>query len=260
MATFAPKPGCPLCGIVSFAQQSPTTPLASPSSSNATKPQILWKDDNFTVYQEKSYPVSSKGHIIIVFNLHVPSIYTLSSSDLPLLIQVQRLGQRLLGSLIPRTPTMPTSPLSSSTSSTPDMPLATKNQAFNIGFITSPFKDPKIPITDHLHAHAYIGTPDLAGWWRAISYSSVAWYAVDDLIAEIRESTSNNRIKSGYENRTQAPIDTVPDAGSRTGFPNGVEDTHSSIKVPDLEEGEATSPSQGGSRASLSTPQSALRA
>lgn len=31
---------------------------------------------------------------------------------------------------------------------------------------------------------------------------------------EDRESTSNNRVKSGYEDRPRAPIERVPDAGS----------------------------------------------
>jgi malonyl CoA-acyl carrier protein transacylase len=64
--------------------------------------------------------------------------------------------------------------------------LQTVEQQFRIGFITPPFKDNKIPVTDHLHAHAYIAPGDLMGWWRGIAYSPVAWYSIDDLIAEIR--------------------------------------------------------------------------
>lgn len=66
-----------------------------------------------------------------------------------------------------------------------NLPL-TSNPAFHVGFITPPFRDSKIPVTDHLHVHAYIGTLDRAGWWRAVAYSSVAWYSIEDLIAEIR--------------------------------------------------------------------------
>lgn len=55
-----------------------------------------------------------------------------------------------------------------------------------IGFITPPFKDSKIPVTDHLHAHAYIGHADLLGWWRKVAYGPLSWYKIDDLIAEIR--------------------------------------------------------------------------
>jgi hypothetical protein len=112
----------------------------------------------------------------------------------------------------------------------------------HVGFITPPFRDSKIPITDHLHAHAYLGTPDLAGWWRGTAYGSLAWYSVQDLIAEIRcvllashmtlpvtynsvvrESTSNNRVKSGYTNRPTAPIDLVPGAGATSGNADGTQ-------------------------------------
>jgi hypothetical protein len=55
-----------------------------------------------------------------------------------------------------------------------------------IGFITPPFRDPRIPVTDHLHAHAFISPADQLGWFRGIAYSSLAWYDIDDLIAEIR--------------------------------------------------------------------------
>jgi len=51
----------------------------------------------------------------------------------------------------------------------------------------------------------------------------MAWYDIDDLIAEIRETVSNNRVKSGYENRRSAPIDMVPQAGARTGTTDGIE-------------------------------------
>jgi len=95
----------------------------------------------------------------------------------------------------------------------------------HVGFITPPFKDTKIPVTDHLHAHAYIAPADRLGWWRGVAYSALAWYDIDDLIAEIRESVSNNRVKSGYENGRKAPIDTVPTAGARAGTSDGVETT-----------------------------------
>lgn len=84
--------------------------------------------------------------------------------------------------------TEPYSPRSPTTTVTqPSLP---SSDSFNIGFITPPFKDNKIPITDHLHAHAYIGQPDLAGWWRRIAYSYAGWYAIEDLIAEIRSVMS----------------------------------------------------------------------
>ncbi|KAJ8596474.1 hypothetical protein M405DRAFT_805271 [Rhizopogon salebrosus TDB-379] len=229
--TFAPKPGCPMCGIVATAAVHPTTQSPrSPSFPDApVQSEILWRDENFTAYRERAHPVSSNGHIIIAFNLHVPSIYTLSSSDLPLLVNVRNLGRRLLSASSP-----PFSPGNSSPA--PVSPQPTESQ-FRIGFITPPFKDNKIPVTDHLHAHAYLAPADQLGWWRGVAYGPLAWYAIDDLIAEIRESVSNNRIKSGHENRVNAPIDMVPDAGARTGTANGDEYSTSTLAIPDVEDG-----------------------
>jgi hypothetical protein len=65
----------------------------------------------------------------------------------------------------------------------------------HVGFITPPFRDNKIPVTDHLHAHAYLGATDLAGWWRRSAYSSLGWYAIEDLIAEIRCVNDHNSLR-----------------------------------------------------------------
>lgn len=54
-------------------------------------------------------------------------------------------------------------------------------------------------------------------------FSYLNWWALEDLRAEIREETSNNRVKSGYEDRWSAPIDKVPDAGADEGFANAME-------------------------------------
>ncbi|OBZ79724.1 hypothetical protein A0H81_00508 [Grifola frondosa] len=226
-----------------------------PSFSTA-KHEILWTDDNFTVYRETANPVSSKGHIIIVFNLHVPSLYTLSSSDLPLLVTIRDLSYRLLSTLqAPSSPAV--SPIALSH---PPQELLTANQrfpnnrdSFRIGFITPPFRDSKIPVTDHLHAHAYIYPADLMGWWRGVAFTSVAWYSIDDLIAEIREETSNNRIRSGMNPR---PIDFVPNAGARKGTADGIETTEQGLGVADLESGElvpGTIPTSPEQRKSTST-------
>lgn len=59
----------------------------------------------------------------------------------------------------------------------------------------------------------------------------------------ISESTTNNRVKSGHSNRGTAPIDMVPQAGARSGMPNGVETTGHSVAVEDLEDGRTLSPS-----------------
>ncbi|KAF8710305.1 hypothetical protein RHS03_02106, partial [Rhizoctonia solani] len=234
---YAPRVGCPMCSIVT-ATPNPT-PLSSPhastfpnGSSPTTSPahQIIWKDENVTAYVEKNNPVSSKGHIIILLNFHVPSIYALSSTDLPLLVHIQRLATRLLTQLHPSsvassfTPNENANPPPSpGPNAAPNLPL-TPTSPFRVGFITPPFRDSKIPVTDHLHVHAYIGTTDLAGWWRAMAYSSVGWYSIEDLIAEIREQTSNNRVRStNPERKNSRPIDRVPDAGARAGLPDGRE-------------------------------------
>jgi len=221
-----------MCSIVSAASHAtPNSPLSPSFPVGSTQPEVLWRDDNFTAYREKAHPLSTNGHIIVAFNLHVPSIYTLSSSDLPLLVNIRNLATRLLSSLI-TPPSHATAP-----SSAPPQNNVTQ---FRIGFITPPFKDNKIPVTDHLHAHAYVVPADLMGWWRGIAYGPLAWYAIDDLIAEIRESVSNNRIKSGYQNRPRAPIDMVPHAGARSGTADGIETSEQGLgnADSDLENGE----------------------
>ncbi|KAI0757265.1 hypothetical protein C8Q80DRAFT_1132761 [Daedaleopsis nitida] len=234
---FAPKPGCPMCGIVSTATAAAVESPASPSVNAPKQPEVLWRDDNFTVYRESANPVSSKGHIVVAFNLHVPSIYTLSSSDLPLLVSLRDISHRVLQSL-----QSPSSPLASPpASSPPQQPLndasrlRSTRESFRIGFITPPWKDNKIPVTDHLHAHGYILPGDLMGWWRGVAYSSIAWYDLDDLIAEIREETSNNRVRSGVNPR---PIDFIPDAGARRGTADGIETTDAGLGIIDPELGE----------------------
>ncbi|XP_006454755.1 hypothetical protein AGABI2DRAFT_189994 [Agaricus bisporus var. bisporus H97] len=221
-----------MCSIITSASHTtPNSPRSPSFPPGSTQPEVLWRDDNFTAYREKANPVSSSCHLIIAFNLHVPSIYTLSSTDLPLLVNVRNLANRLLTSFTPSA-----TPSSPSTSEPPQQ----ADPLFRIGFITPPFKDNKIPVTDHLHAHAYIMPADLMGWWRGIGYGPLAWYAIDDLIAEIRESVSNNRVKSGYINRPKAPIDLVPSAGARSGTADGRETTEPGLVPPveALEEGQ----------------------
>lgn len=65
---FAPKSGCPMCGIVATASHAPPNSPRSPSFPPGSKqPEVLWRDDNFTAYREKANPVSSSGHIIVAF-------------------------------------------------------------------------------------------------------------------------------------------------------------------------------------------------
>ncbi|KAH7883827.1 hypothetical protein F5I97DRAFT_1895940 [Phlebopus sp. FC_14] len=233
---FAPKVGCSMCSIVATAATD-LQRLRDPSD----ELEVLWRDDNLTAYREKANPVSSKGHVVIALNLHVSSLYTLSSTDLPLLANIRNLARRLLTAFS----SSDTSPQNRPTTSSQD------DSQLRVGFITPPFRDNRIPVTDHLHAHAYVAPADRLGWWRGIAYGPLAWYAIDDLMAEIRESVSNNRVKSGYESRTHAPIDLVPDAGARTGAANGREDGIPSIAVPDVEdEGCASLPSVRSSTSS----------
>lgn len=237
---FAPKAGCPMCGIVAAAQHGapglPARPaLAAGAASSAA--DVVWRDDDFTVYRETAHPVSTRGHLVVAFkcvllhrskpslltalsfpasrSLHVPSIYALvrhlcrrsahvvaclltsdfatydiiqSSSDLPLLASLKALSTRLLAhqaaaSASSSTATSPAGSPQTFAAAAPPLPAGAQ---VRVGFITPPFKDSKIPVTDHLHAHAFLAPADQLGWWRALSYSPLAWYAVDDLVAEIR--------------------------------------------------------------------------
>lgn len=75
---FAPRPGCPLCGVVATpynnnnhngAHMSAPWRNDSDLSVNAAGKEdveIVYKDSNVTAYLERKFPVSSKGHIIIV--------------------------------------------------------------------------------------------------------------------------------------------------------------------------------------------------
>jgi len=92
------------------------------------------------------------------------------------------MATKLLNSLVPLQPGSPTPSSAAALTGHADV----RPSNFSIGFITPPFRDPRIPVTDHLHAHAFISPADQAGWFRGIAYSSLAWYDIDDLIAEIR--------------------------------------------------------------------------
>ena len=71
------------------------------------------------------------------------------------------------------------------------------------------------------------------------------------LLPRASESTSNNRVKSGYENRTHAPIDMIPQAGARSGTADGKETTDTTLAAPDIETGPRTpSSSRSGSQSS----------
>lgn len=68
-----------MCGIVASAVHAPASP-SFPGGSNT--PEVVWRDDNFTVYRERSYPVSSKGHLIFVFkSVHLVASRRVATSD-----------------------------------------------------------------------------------------------------------------------------------------------------------------------------------
>lgn len=177
---------------------------------------------------------------------------TKSPSDLPLLLNIKELATRYLDHF-------------SATAAPSIQPLTPDTPKFRIGFITPPFRDSKIPVADHLHAHAYVEPADLMGWWRSLAYGPLAWYAIDDLMAEIRsvvptfpivpssrtflislrifsEESSNNRIRSSMPKKVPRPIDHVPAAGTRNGHANGTETTEAGLRAADasLEDGEGT--------------------
>jgi len=70
----------------------------------------------------------------------------------------------------------------------------------------------------------------------------------------VSESVSNNRVKSGYANRQNAPIDLVPDAGARAGTSSGCETTESSLAAPDIEEGQRMPRGSRSRPSSISPP------
>ncbi|KAH9044734.1 hypothetical protein EDB85DRAFT_1826064, partial [Lactarius pseudohatsudake] len=109
---------------------------------------------------EKTNPVSSKGHIIVrqlpphaclylvlmtkLTSLHVPSIYMLSSSDLPLLTFLRDTTTKLLTSLLPMDLPL-LSPTSAGPLNTTSTQPYTRPSNFRIGFITPLFRDSRIP-------------------------------------------------------------------------------------------------------------------
>src|SRR6185437_7404004 len=77
--SFSSRSGCPMCGIVSYASTSTSIlthnlsdvhsrrPFTDSSRRDRSNPDILYRDENFTVYEERDHAVSSRGHIIICF-------------------------------------------------------------------------------------------------------------------------------------------------------------------------------------------------
>ncbi|CED84963.1 hypothetical protein [Phaffia rhodozyma] len=223
--------------------------------------EIIYSDSEVTALLEnaKGRKLASAGHITLLIAQPLSTVYDFSPASIPLLSRLLQLSHNLLherfirssASLYPyssaaiaRSP----SPGSSSTAvedeeveSRPVFPPrpqgSTSLLTESIGFVVGPFKDPLNASLPYLTLHAFLGPLDLASFYiKNFPFGPLGFYKLEDLIAEIRESTSNNRIKSGsaYKNPRSSgianmgqtvprPLDQVPAAGAREGLPNGGE-------------------------------------
>ncbi|KAF8758403.1 hypothetical protein RHS01_02711 [Rhizoctonia solani] len=179
---------------------------------NQSAHQIIWKDENVTAMLRKTTQCLAKD-ISLSFSIIYRSaaIGTHSASGHPAPNSASPFVGR---QLIHATNENANPPPSPGPNAAPNLPL-TPTSPFRVGFITPPFRDSKIPVTDHLHVHAYIGTTDLAGWWRAMAYSSVGWYSIEDLIAEIRRGSARRSARRPELNDLPLAADGLGAAGDR---------------------------------------------
>nr|ODN88297.1 hypothetical protein L203_02906 [Cryptococcus depauperatus CBS 7841] len=185
---------------------------------------IIYHDKDITVYRAENNERLCDGnkHIIIVVNEHLQSVYEFGASDIPLLSHILDTATQILHS--------------AAAASNADVERGHGKDDVQVGFVGSIFKDPQSPYA-HLHAHAYLPpiNTKLAGasfWRRKVIFGPLNWWSVQDLRAEIREATSNNRIKTGYQHR-EAPIDHVPDAGSVVTPANAFDARYSDLPLPE---------------------------
>ncbi|WRT66285.1 uncharacterized protein IL334_003238 [Kwoniella shivajii] len=253
---LASHPGCVLCSLVASSSEQPSStsannspgvktsllpptntnesnyhepfdrirspsPILATRRSNASGKEVVHQDSEVTVYkaQGKESLCSDGKHLIVVLNKHLENVYDLGPSDVPLLSHIIELSNRLLGSL-------PAQANSSSSDAERGKGKGKENDV-RVGLVGSVMKDPQCPHA-HLHAHAMLGPvdtslPGASFWRRNVVFGTMNWWGIEDLRAEIREETSNNRVKSGYQHRDRAPIDRVPDAGSLAGLPNALD-------------------------------------
>ncbi|WVF71540.1 hypothetical protein IAT40_006348 [Kwoniella sp. CBS 6097] len=190
--------------------------------------EVVFQDEDLTIYRAegKERLCSGENHLIVVINKHLESVYDFGPSDVPMLGHIIDTARHILS-----TATISGGGSGGNSSATASEAERGKGKGkeddFRVGFVGSVMRDPQCP-HKHLHAHAMIGLidtslPGATFWRRNMVFGGVNWWSVEDLRAEIREETSNNRVKSGYEHRDRAPIDRVPDAGSVAGFPNALE-------------------------------------
>ncbi|KAL0250523.1 hypothetical protein I308_102701 [Cryptococcus tetragattii IND107] len=256
-------PGCVLCGLVRSCGSNPSSPALPPQGSTTPLPsssrapslaasfadsgahlpyhhpfertqspapegwrtgsrvggrEVVYHDKDITVYKaEGNERLCQDGrHIIVVVNEHLQSVYEFGASDIPLLSHVLDTAAQILNS--------------AAATAGNDVERGTGKEKLQVGFVGSIIKDPQSPHA-HLHAHAYLPPIDtkLSGaslWRRNVIFGSLNWWSIEDLRAEIRQATSNNRVKTGYEYR-QAPIDKVPDAGAAIASANALDPTYS---------------------------------
>ncbi|WVQ72553.1 hypothetical protein IAR50_002110 [Cryptococcus sp. DSM 104548] len=257
-------PGCVLCGLVRSCTSNPPSPILSarhdtspaqtPTTAGSFPPsyplpydrggasspspdgrrtgnrvggrEIVYGDKDITIYKAegKERLCQDGRHLIIVVNEHLQSVYEFGASDIPLLSHIIDTAAQILGS--------------AASASLDDEERGKEKDKVQVGFVGSLMKDPQSPHA-HLHAHAYLPPIDtkLAGatlWRRNVVFGSLNWWSVEDLRAEIREATSNNRVKTGYQHR-EAPINQVPDAGSVAptfSTEGGYHDTPSPLLAP----------------------------
>ncbi|KAL1413635.1 hypothetical protein Q8F55_001413 [Vanrija albida] len=192
---------------------SPTNGLSSAQDLYVSGRQIVYRDDDITVFPADNADALCAGgrHLIIVLNRHVTSVYDFGPTDLPLLSRITATASRLLLSTAAKSP------------DAAERIFGAKD--VSVGFVNGMPRDPRSPYA-HLHAQAFLGPfekslPGSTIWRRNVVFSTLNWWGIEDLVAEIREETSNNRIKSGYEHlRPNAPLSKVPDAGADEGYAN----------------------------------------
>lgn len=169
--TSAPEPSpLPSASQIEDINAPPASsvPLNGTANTNGQSSQTLFHDDTITAIQANA-PIASQ-HIIVLTNAHVQNVHELTYDDIPLLKHIKDTALKLLKEA---------------------------ETEVTIGFISSPFSDPQMPIKTHLHAHAFTHIDrKRCSWMRSWVFSGLIFYKLDDLVAEIRESVTNNRIKS----------------------------------------------------------------
>lgn len=192
-----------------------------------TRDDTIFVDEDFLVYRvEGNEAVCKNGkHLVIVLARHLEDVYDLGPPDVPLLNKIQQVVRHILESI----PDDGSNVKGRGKGNADETENSGKHE-IRIGFIVSPFRD-SLHSHKHLHLHALIPPLDNASFIRRNfafgglwAPGSVGWWELEDLIAEIREDSSNNRIKSGYGgSRKNAPIVGVMDAGSAHGHSNALE-------------------------------------